>query len=134
MNTLLKNGLLAIGLSSALSASMIFGLGNQQFYNSMQKDGNASTYDLPNTVVSTSAIFENGSHRPIVGDNSYFTVKVKEPKDHWGVTFNLNCFLGSYSSSNDGCNINLLATNGQIVNIAFSHKGVSVNGKSVETN
>ena len=110
-------------------AEVVFDLGAQQFYNSVEKNYADSTYDLDKSIVSTAMAFTDGVYRPKDKHAGRLSVQLKTPKPKWGVSFSVSCYLGD-----DGCGLTLLGNRGKALNINFDYEEVTVNNKTKSDN
>jgi hypothetical protein len=127
MKKYLKMALITMACSNLLMADMVFNLGAQQFSNSIEGNFKDSTYDLDNTIVSTSLKFDKGHYIPNVSGS--FKIQLKELKSKWGVIFDIDSYLNIR-----GFGVTLLGKEGNILTLFFSNKKISVNGQVIEDN
>jgi len=122
MKKYLKVAFILLAFSNVLMADLVFNLGAQQFSNSVKGNFQDSTYDLPNSIVSTALKFDKGHYIP--NGSGSFKVELKKFFPKWAVTFDLNAYL-----YNRGMGVTLLGKDGKVVTLFFSYEKISVDGK-----
>jgi len=122
MKKYLKVAFILLACSNLLMADLVFNLGAQQFSNSVKGNFQDSTYDLPNSVVSTALKFDKGHYIPY-GSGS-FKVELKKFFPKWAVTFDIDAYL--YQR---GTGLSLLGKDGKVLTLFFSYQRISVDGE-----
>jgi len=125
--------LLVAGLllsSTVLNAEILFDLQAQHFSKALEGNFEGARYDLPQSFVSTNLKYEDGKYT--TKDNGgYFKVEIKEPKSDWSVSLDVWYYM--YYASR-GRSIKLISNNGQSIDVFFSYKNITFDGKKVVSN
>ena len=127
MNKIIKATLLTTLLSSTLMAEVVFDLGAQQLSNAQDGVYKMSSYDVGESIIATGMISTNGVYKPKAANRGGMSVQVKEPKENWGVTFSMYCYLYS-----DGCGVTLLSKDGASINITMVNTLISIDDKKIK--